>query len=379
MQRITTCYTQGSGWISPPDSDLDSDQTLGVFFAPSRLKELDKVVDALIEQFPRCHFIGCSTAGEIYQDSIHDDSISLGLIRFDHTRLKSASAVTNRASDSFAAGQSLAKQLSATDLRAVFVLSRGVQVNGSQMIEGLSSILPDNMVITGGLAADNSHFETTWTFGPDGLHQHQAVAVGFYGERFRIHHGSRGGWDVMGPDRKVTRSKDNVLYELDGHPALELYKRYLGERAAGLPATGLLFPLALRNEQEAERNTVRTILSVDEETQSITLAGDIPQGRFVQLMHANFDHLVDGAALAAEKATAGIQPGTSPLSIAISCVGRRLVLGQRCEEELEAALEAFPDDTVQIGFYSYGEISPLANGRCDLHNQTMTLSLIWEA
>jgi hypothetical protein len=54
------------------------------------------------------------------------------------------------------------------------------------------------------------------------------------------------------------------------------------------------------------------------------------------------------------------------------------VLKQRIEEELEATLEAMPEKTSQIGFYSYGEISPLASGRCDLHNQTMTLTLLSE-
>ena len=70
--------------------------------------------------------------------------------------------------------------------------------------------------------------------------------------------------------------------------------------------------------------------------------------------------------------------GVQTLAIAISCVGRRLVLGERTEEETEATLDVLPDGTQQIGFYSYGEISPLSSGRCDLHNQTMTLTTISE-
>ena len=183
---------------------------------------------------------------------------------------------------------------------------------------------------------------------------------------------------MLGPEREVTRAEGNVLYELDGQPALELYKRYLGDRADGLPATGLLFPLAIANEDEVDSVTVRTILAINEEDNSITFAGDIPQGKRVRLMCANFDRLIDGAADASEAIDIGQYHDGPLLGISISCVGRRLVLGPRTEEEIEAALSGMPAGTRQIGFYSYGEISPLANGRCDLHNQTMTLTLIWE-
>ena len=69
-----------------------------------------------------------------------------------------------------------------------------------------------------------------------------------------------------------------MLYELDGRPALALYKEYLGDRASGLPATALLFPLAVRSDRSATRRTVRTILGIDEEQQSMTFAGDVPEG-----------------------------------------------------------------------------------------------------
>lgn len=172
-----------------------------------------------------------------------------------------------------------------------------------------------------------------------------------------------------------------MLYELDGRPALGLYKAYLGDRASGLPATGLLFPLAIRTSQAEGKVLVRTILAVDEATQSMTFAGDIPEGVFAQLMRANFDRLIQGASEAATLTFDhhnGSHADSPTLSIAISCVGRRLVLGERTEEEIEATLEILPKGSRQIGFYSYGEISPYKSGACDLHNQTMTLTTIAE-
>jgi hypothetical protein len=96
-------------------------------------------------------------------------------------------------------------------------------------------------------------------------------------------------------------------------------------------------------------------------------------------MKANFDRLVQGACDAATMSLRGDGTQGATLSIAISCVGRRLVLGQRVEEETEATLDALPPTTRQVGFYSYGEISPYAGGTCDLHNQTMTLTTLAES
>jgi hypothetical protein len=94
-------------------------------------------------------------------------------------------------------------------------------------------------------------------------------------------------------------------------------------------------------------------------------------------MRANFDRLIGGAELAGEELLASEVEGQG-VCIAISCVGRRLLLGSRADEELEAVYAGVPEQVAQLGYYSYGEISPLASGQCDLHNQTMTLTLLWE-
>lgn len=246
-------------------------------------------------------------------------------------------------------------------------------------MRGLNSQVSSSVVVTGGLAGDGDRFRRAWVL--HGRHPQSGfvTAVGFYGDHIRIGHGSKGGWDRFGPERRVTKSKGNVLYELDGRPALELYKEYLGDRAAGLPATGLLFPLALRANVSDPKSLVRTILAVNERDQSLTFAGDIQEGTLAQLMKANFDRLVQGASEAATSTKLSANGCSSTLAVAISCVGRRLVLGERTEEETEATLDVLPPGTQQIGFYSYGEISPYATGTCDLHNQTMTLTTLSEA
>jgi hypothetical protein len=233
--------------------------------------------------------------------------------------------------------------------------------------------------VTGGLAGDGDRFKRTWVVKDGHPVGGYVTAVGLYGAAVRLTHGSKGGWDLFGPERLITRSQGNVLYELNHKPALQLYKDYLGELASGLPGTALHFPLAIRQNQENAKRLVRTILAIDETAGSLTFAGDMPQGAYAQFMRANFDHLIQGASDAATSAAGNGTESSPTLSIAISCVGRRIVLGERTEEEVEAVFDVLPKGTQQIGFYSYGEISPYGSGHCDLHNQTMTLTTISEA
>jgi hypothetical protein len=379
MHLSTFSFTSESGWSVGEFPDLDSEQTLVIAFGAPEYMDNPAPLAELAQAYPRSQLIGCSTAGEIAGAYVNDASLSVAVVRFESSRLGVVSAQIREAADSRVAGEQLAQQLNKDGLVGVFVLSDGLHVNGSELVKGLNSVLPPEVVVTGGLAADGDRFQRTWVLRGGRPETGVIIATGFYGSSLRMGHGSRGGWDSFGPERRVTRSQGNILYELDGKPALELYKEYLGDRAAGLPATGLLFPLSIRQDAEDSRQLVRTILAVDEDSQSMTFAGDIPKGYLAQLMRANFDRLVGGASIAAEQANAKAKAAAGPvLAVAISCVGRRLVLGERIEEETEITLDNLPAGAKQVGFYSYGEISPYASGACDLHNQTMTLTTLTE-
>lgn len=378
MQLSIHHCTRSGDWSQVLDGALDSAGTVLFIFAGTRCPVLEQALNDLRVAFPLAHWIGCSTAGEIFGAQLDDDSLAVAVVRFDRARVRSLHEKVGPAQGALEAGRSIARALAEPDLKGVFVLADGLAVNGSELAKGLAGELPAGLPISGGLAADGDRFGQTWVIADKVPQAAHVVAVGFYGESADMACNHRGGWDVFGPEREVTRATGNVLYALDDQPALALYRKYLGERAGELPAAGLLFPLAIRNEQEADGMTVRTILGIDEAEQSITFAGDIPQGSFVRMMRANRDRLIDGAIGAAD----GVRPvagaAGETLCLAISCIGRRLVLGQRCEEELEAVLDTLPKPCRMIGYYSYGELSPLSSGRCDLHNQTMTLTLLGE-
>jgi hypothetical protein len=253
-----------------------------------------------------------------------------------------------------------------------------VQINGSALVDGIAS-KAGTATITGGLAGDGGAFAQTWTLGPAGVGDSAVVAIGLYGDALDFAHGSFGGWEPFGPARKVTRCAGNVLYELDGEPALGVYKRYLGDHAKGLPASGLLFPFAMLGEDHDAIGLIRTILGVDETSGSLTLAGAIDDGGYLKLMHASTDRLVNGAESAAKAAEKMHSAGGDSLAILVSCVGRKLVMGDRVEEEVEAVAEVFGSKATLAGFYSYGEISPFTPGSaCHLHNQTMTITWMGE-
>ncbi len=331
----------------------------------------------LAARFPNAIVCGCSTAGEILGSRVYDDSVVAALVWFRSTQVRAIAEPVASNAESMAVGRRAATHLNAPDLRHVLILSEGLTVNGTALMEGFREVLAPGVAITGGLAGDGPHFKKTLVGLDDCVKSDQVVAVGFYGDDFFVSYGSRGGWEGFGPRRLITRSEGNTLYQLDGQPALELYKRYLGARAAGLPATGLLFPLELTKELSDSGGLVRTILAVDEEAQSLTFAGDMPEGWYARLMKASTEQLVDGAACAG-KAAAGSHSNSS-LAVLVSCVGRRLVLGQRIDEELESVTAALPPGTQAVGFYSYGEVCPGNSGdSSELHNQTMTITVFSE-
>ncbi|MEN3372448.1 FIST N-terminal domain-containing protein [Dechloromonas sp. ZS-1] len=336
-------------------------------------------VPTLRAAFPDALLTGCSTAGEIAQDGVHDDACVVNAVRFDSVTLRCATTKLAGMDDSGAAGVRLGTQLQADDLRAVMVWGPGVAINGSALVDGMASVLGPQVPLTGGLAGDGGAFAQTWTLGPAGVQDDQVVAIGFAGEALRFGHGSFGGWEPFGPARKVTRAVGNILYELDGAPALDVYKRYLGDYAKDLPASGLLFPFAMLGTDHDETGLIRTILAVSETDGSLTLAGEIIEGGYLKLMHASTDRLVDGAEAAAEATQAMLAAPDGGLAILVSCVGRKLVMGARVDEEVEAVGDVLGQGACLTGFYSYGEISPFAPGvACKLHNQTMTITYLGE-
>ena len=371
VEQLT--WSPQNGWPAPA---VIADAELVLVFGHREALASRKFADDIVTQWPHAARIGCSTAGQIHGTEVFDEGAIATAVKFDHTRVRVATAAVT-AAGSASAGAALAAQLAAPDLVHVLILSEGLDINGEALVRGLGEKQAATVSVSGGLSADGEHFKETPVFVDRGAHKNTVAAVGLYGSRLKVGCGSLGGWDSFGPERQITRSAGNVLYELDGRSALALYKRYLGDHAADLPASGLLFPLSLRT-RSVSAPVVRTILSVNEAEQSLTFAGDVPVGGYVRLMKANFDRLIDGAVGAGRVSTEALGAPVD-LALLISCVGRRMVLRQRVEEEVEGVRDIVGPGAAITGFYSYGEISPFTpKARCELHNQTMTVTTFAE-
>lgn len=365
-------WDKKNSWTNINEDNIGKKAQLVLVFGKRELLKTKRITNQIKKYYPKANIIGCSTSGNILDTEVEDNTLSLTAVYFEKTKIKTTTTTISK-TKSYKSGQELAKKLNKKDLSHIFVLSEGLNVNGSELVKGIRETLPKNVAVTGGLAGDQDKFQETIILSNNSTKKNIVTAIGFYGKSIKITYGSMGGWDSFGPDRLVTKSKNNILYELDGKNALNLYKKYLGPKAKKLPASGLLFPLSLRLKNQ--QMLVRTILSINEKEGSMTFAGDIPEGAYVRLMKANMERLVDGAAEAAKKSKKKKSP---ELAILISCVGRKLVLKQRIEEEVEAVKDTLGKKTKLTGFYSYGEICPILKEQGELHNQTMTITTISE-
>ena len=365
----TTAEQLGQNWQFGFEPDLM------LYFADPDLAQ--NLHHALRKRAPNATLMGCSSGGQFSRQAHASANATCAAVKFDQTRLKSVCIPFNDSTNSQTAGMDIATNLIADDLAAVFVLSDGMQVNGTELVDGLATLIPNHIPVVGGLAGDGDQFVRTYVGLNDQVGEKMVVAVGLYGDALDVAHGCEGGWTPFGPRRVVTRAEGNVLNELDGKPALDLYERYLGDEAAALPASGLLFPLWVHPTDDEDQGAVRTLLNIDREAKSLIFAGTMQEGAVAQLMTATRDALIYGAAQAATDATSPKK--SDSLGLLVSCIGRKLVMGQRAEDEIETVDDHIGQDVPYIGFYSYGEICPRTSGTHTMfHNQTMTISTFSE-
>lgn len=337
-----------------------------------------KVFDTIKSKYSKAYVIGCTTAGEIYNDQVNDNTLTVTAIQFKDTEIKLFSSEIEDMGKDYEKGLEIAKTIPTENLAHLFVLTEGENINGSKIVEGLVDGLPEHVKKTGGLAGNGNTFKETYVIANDYAKRNLITAVGFYGEKIKIGYGSVGGWDSFGIERFVTKAKGSTVYELDGRPILDLYGEYLGAYAKELPASGLFFPLNVRSADNVY-NYVRAVAGVDEKNKSLRFFGEVPQGYYARLMHANNNNLIHGSMEAAENSLKSISSKNGKLAILISCIGRKVVLNQMVDEEIEVVRSVFGKDVTFTGFYSYGEIAPSNKDRItEFHNQTMTITLIGE-
>ncbi|HPY40673.1 MAG TPA: FIST N-terminal domain-containing protein [Thiolinea sp.] len=402
METHSIHYTPAKGWSSVFPA-LDSAQTLVLVFGPAAWQAYTTALCELLAHYPKAIIVGCSGYGVISKGEILDDTLVVSVTHFQQTQLRLVTCPVASHDESLFAGQVLGHELASPDLQATLLFSDGLSTNGSTLIAGLNSKLPPSTVVIGGLAGDSQSFTSTWVMANQLPQGQLACALGFYGKSIQFKTAIQVGWSALGPERQVTLASGNKLYTLDNKPALELYKQYLGLRATEITKNSLNFPLAIRSKGKPY-TLIRTPMVLDEASQTLIFAGDIPENSTAQLVHVSATTLVDGAyaaGLELDKAIA-LHQEQPMLILTISCGARRAVMAEDAGLELDAACSAFSKTIHQVGFYSFGELAPhnvklepknspycatkdcttcLATpsyGLCELHNQTITLTAIYE-
>ena len=375
MKTLQLHRRKNEDWVYP-DGKQSLTKPLVLIFGNRFLLEDKNLFTEVRELFPNGELVFASSCGDLVAGAVNDEHITITAVEFEKSSFEIQRVNISDFDSSESAGKAVVNLLDGTDLQHVLVISEGSNVNGSALTEGMQSQIPETL-ITGGLCGDDARFERTLASYNESPKEGEIIVIGFHGSSFEASFSIYGGWKPFGPERIITRSEGNILYEIDGQPALDLYKKYLGDKAKQLPGSALIYPLNVQPEGN-KQSFVRTILNIDEQENAMILAGDVPENSRVQLMMSTMDDIAAASETAAVRAMQG-RRGAPQLAILISCIGRKLVLDQRVEEEVEEVIDVIGDEVTITGMYSYGEIAPFYGERsCKLHNQTMTITLISE-
>ena len=371
---------QNNTWTTLSDQGVTSPDFI-LCFGDRELIEEGMYKSFFNNKYPEAPILIVSSAGEINNNRVSENSIVANAVEFTaaSSRIKYNAINLKNYESSTEAGFDLVNGLVEDDLKLVLVFSDGQLVNGSELVDGINSVIQKSVPVTGGLAADGEDFNKTLVGINEDIQEGNVVALGLYGPNLQVGFGSKGGWGQFGPERILTKSIKNVVEEIDQKKAVDLYRLYLGQDADDLVRKSFYFPISIKDET-GENSIVRTILSIDEEKKTMTFAGNMPQGSKVRLMKFNTDKLLHASTEAMLDAKADL-PMNNALSIMVTCIGRKVVLNRRVDNELEAAQEGWENpNAVFTGFYSYGEIAPFPGFiKCELHNQTMTITTITES
>ncbi len=380
MKADSFYWSVASAWDRRTQSVQASDANLVLYFGGCEDLADGQRHEELTSLFPNALIVGCSGGSVLNTTCADDVTVSAVAVSFQKTRVALASAELDAFATAEACGRALVRQLDAPGLAGIFILGDGTQLNGSALLRGISEGIPQNIPVSGGLAGDDARFARTLVAANAPPRSGLVAAIGFFGAAVKLTTRVGSGWTVFGPHRTITRSAGNVLFELDGQPALDLYRRYLGDEAEGLPGAALLFPLRVFHPDRPDHDVVRTVLAIDESIGSMTFAGDVPQGWVAQLMRSTVSRLTAAAAAATRDAVEACEHGDVPaLAILVNCIGRRLAMGGRYSDETAEAIEQLPPSFAQLGFYSHGEVAAHPRSRAlDLHNQSLVVTIVSE-
>jgi hypothetical protein len=314
---------------------------------------------------------GCSSCGEFLYDN-HQQVISEeGLVCMMMALVPGSFDVRlfgRQGHTSFELGNSIGRW--ATDRvekPALLVLGSGLDTDGEQLVRGIQQITGDGVQMYGGLAGDDARFRETFVFSEEKLENNGAIAMVFDTGLYDIGGIATSGWVSIGAEKIITHSEGNVVYTIDGEPALDVYKDYLNVNDADLPEIGVEYPLLIR--KPGSDDVLRAVINVDRDKKSLIFAGTVPNGAVVTFSSSPGFEIIE---FTRNKVIAFYNNNKeTDALILFSCMARHNALGPTISEEIDEAWQKWAKPL--IGFFTYGEIGNNYHGVCDFHNETFTM------
>ena len=325
-------------------SSVDAKKTFIQVFSGFILEEeLQKVHSILKQKNEDIKFIGTTTAGEIINGEAKQSSIALSIMEFENTSFENKYFFHE---NNYELGVSVANDLYKEDTKVMILFIEGLLNNGSDVLDGISSV-DSTIPIAGGMAGDNGAFSKTFVFDNNGVYENGLVAVTFNSDILEVFTNYQLNWQAIGKFMTVTKAEKNRLYEIDGVPASDIYKKYLGDRIGdGLPHSAIEFPLLKIEESGLE--VCRTFVHKFDEDGSLLTIGNLEVGDKVRLAFGNVNLILSNAQHDASR-YATFQPESI---YTYSCASRITFL----QSDVVTELKPLNDIAPISGFFTYGEI-----------------------
>jgi len=345
--------------------------TLAIVFA-SVAHDMTEVARAFREA--SIDVFGASSAGEIVVDgageSIREHCIVALLLELDRAAY-GVRLIEPEGRSSHDLGAAAGRWARATfDRGPMLVMATGLTTDGEQIVRGVQSEAGAATPIFGGLAGDDIKFTKTYVFTSRKVSSQAVIALAFDGDRVAVDGIASSGWVAVGAEKTVTSAEGNVVHTIDGAPALDVYKDYLGLASD----TDIIIPEYPLQIQREGYSVLRAALTAAPGTRSLVYAGTVAEGARVRFSCSPGVAITEQA-LGEVRAFHGRVPAADAL-ILFSCKGRHMALGPLAEDEVVPMQRLW--NVPMVGFYTYGEIGRNAEGATDFHNETCVLVTLRE-
>lgn len=334
------------------------------------------ILDQIHAKWPDLHLIGCTTDGEFSSENGYvEDSMVLTLFTSNSIEFSSG-FINNQVIDMenecrnkiFDSINQMTKEPS-----LCLLFSDVINTNGESVMEHVSAITSGNLPIVGGISADSWRFNQTKQFYKTISSDHISPYLLMSGD-FVFSIGMDCGWEAIGEMGTVTKSKGNIVYEIDHMPTLKFYQHILGNHSKPT----LELPLAVYDHNGNFSYMRTSFEKYNDEDGSVTFLGNIPQESKVRITMVNRDSILNGTRSSINQSANNFPLETSPLiALCFSCSARRVLLGTRTKEEARLLREILGDEVKFVGFYTYGEFCPnLIESENEFHNETFVVVLL---